>query len=429
MPVIVWFRQDLRLADNPALTAAVASGEPVIPVYVHGAETVSGAASRWWLNGSLEALARDLGRLGSALVLRRGNPSGVVPALARETGASTVFWSRCYEPAAVARDKALTADLAASGVGVRSFAAALLAEPWEVTTAVGEPYKVFTPFWRTLSGREVPRPSPAPRALRPAPAIASDDLASWNLRPAKPDWAAGLRAAWTPGEGAAAARLADFLDRAIIAYKAARDFPARDATSRLSPHLHWGEISPRQIWHAAKLHADAHPETAAGVAAFLRELGWRDFSQHLLYHWPGIAEKAWKPEFARFPWVPNDGVFRAWARGLTGYPIVDAGMRELWRTGIMHNRVRMISASFLVKDMMIDWREGARWFEDTLVDADIASNRGGWQWVAGSGADAAPFFRIFNPVTQGEKFDAGGDYVRRHVPELEELDGRFIHRP
>jgi deoxyribodipyrimidine photo-lyase len=208
-----------------------------------------------------------------------------------------------------------------------------------------------------------------------------------------------------------------------------RDVPAASATSRLSPHLHWGEISPRRIWHAARLHADVHPEAAPGIAAFLRELGWREFSQHLLYHWPDMAARSWKPEFDRFPWVSDETLFCAWSRGLTGYPIVDAGMRELWTTGTMHNRIRMIAASFLVKDLMIDWREGARWFEDTLVDADIASNRGGWQWVAGSGADAAPFFRIFNPVTQGEKFDASGDYVRRHVPELARLDRRFIHKP
>lgn len=429
MTVIVWFRRDLRMADNLALSAAAAPGEPVIPLYLHDEATAPGAASRWWLHGSLEALARDLAILGAPLLLRRGNPAEAIPALAREVGAKTIFWNRCYEPADIARDKALKAEMSASGITVKSFGASLLAEPWEVKTAAGDPYKVFTPFWRTLSGMEVARPLPAPQALTPAPALPSEDLAAWNLRPTKPDWASGLRAAWTPGEKGAATRLAGFLDGPVAGYAEARDYPARDATSRLSPHLHWGEISPRQIWQAAKLHADAHPETALGVAAFLRELGWRDFAHHLLYHWPHMAERAWKPEFDRFPWTPDDALFRAWKRGRTGYPIVDAGMRELWQTGTMHNRVRMIVASFLVKDLMIDWREGARWFEDTLVDADLANNRGGWQWVAGSGADAAPFFRIFNPVSQGEKFDADGAYVRRFVPELAALDTRFIHKP
>ena len=257
MAVIVWFRRDLRMADSPALAAAAASGEPVVPLYLHDEAAAPGAASRWWLHGSLEALARDLARLGAPLLLRRGNPADALPTLAREVGAKAIFWNRCYEPADIARDKALKADLSASGIAVKSFGASLLAEPWEVKTAAGDPYKVFTPFWRTLSGMEIARPLPAPRALPPAPPLPSDDLAAWNFRPSKPDWASGLRAAWTPGEKGAAARLVGFLDGPVAAYAEARDYPARDATSRLSPHLHWGEISPRQIWHAAKLHADA----------------------------------------------------------------------------------------------------------------------------------------------------------------------------
>lgn len=430
MSVIVWFRQDLRLADNPALTSAVASGEPVVPVYVLEPGMLLGGASRWWLHGSLEALARDLARLGAPLILRRGAASDVIPVLLRETGARAIRWNRCYEPRAIARDRHLKATLTGQGVDVQSFNGSLLAEPWQIRNLAGEAYKVFTPFWRALLGHAPFAASrPAPLALKAGPAIPSDDLANWNLRPEKPDWADGLRAVWTPGERAAATRLADFLDDSAGEYKDRRDFPGDAATSRLAPHLHWGEISPRQIWHAAAMRAEAQPATASGIAAFQRQLGWRDFSAHLLYHWPDIVEHSWKPEYENFPWQNDETLFRAWTRGRTGYPVVDAGMRELWRTGTMHNRVRMIVASFLIKDLLIDWRRGAAWFEDTLIDADLANNRGGWQWVAGSGADASPFFRIFNPVTQGEKFDPDGDYVRAHLPELERLDARFIHMP
>jgi len=430
MPVIVWFRQDLRLADNPALTAAVATGEEVVPVYILDPDATPGAASRWWLHGSLEALGAELAKWGPALVLRRGRAADVMPALLHETEARAVYWNRCYEPVAVGRDRKLKATLSAGGIDARSFNAALLAEPWELKTGTGGPYKVFTPFWRALLARGTfDAPLAPPQALRPAAPVASDRLADWNLRPSKPDWSSGLRAAWRPGEREAASRLARFLDDLAGSYAEARDLPGADATSRLSPHLHFGELSPRQIWAAATACSHAAPEAAKGVEAFLREVGWREFSHHLIYHWPEMVEKAWKPDYESFPWERNEGHLAAWRRGLTGYPIVDAGMRELWTTGYMHNRVRMIAASFLVKDLLIDWREGARWFEDTLVDADLANNRGGWQWVAGSGADAAPFFRIFNPVTQGQKFDADGVYVRRHVPELARLDARFVHRP
>jgi len=429
MPTIVWFRQDLRLADNPALAAAAARG-PVLPIYVLDPAGGMGGASRWWLHGSLSALSRDLAKLGAPLILRRGDASEILAALAAQTGADAVFWNRCYEPDTIARDKALKASLAARGLEARSFNAALLAEPWEVKTGSGEPYKVFTPFWRALSAcAPFEAPLPAPKRLTPVAHVESDDLDAWPLRPTKPDWAGGLRETWRPGEGEAARRLSAFLDELVADYAAARDLPSVEATSRLSPHLHFGEISPRQIWHAADVFARAEPAAALGINAFLRELGWREFSHHLLFHWPDIVERAWKPAFDDFPWERNAAALAAWRKGLTGYPIVDAGMRELWHTGYMHNRVRMVAASFLIKDLMIDWREGARWFEGTLVDADLANNRASWQWVAGSGADAAPFFRIFNPVMQGEKFDADGAYVRRWVPELARLDSRFIHKP
>ncbi len=430
MPVILWFRQDLRLADNPALTAAVETGEEIIALYILDTDNTLGGASRWWLHGSLEALAADLGRRGVTLTLRRGRATDIVPALAREAKASAVFWNRCYDPVAIADDEKLAPALAASGVSARSFNGALLLEPSELKTDSGGPFKVFTPFWRALAAQApFDAPLPAPKKIRAGSPVPSDRLASWGLRSAKPDWAAGLRETWKPGETEAAARLTRFLDGPVSLYAEARDYPAVAATSRLSPHLHFGEISPRQIWAAAEAARHAMPRTANGVEAFLRELAWREFSIHLLHHWPGIVEHAWKPAFDEFPWVEDETHLRAWRKGLTGYPIVDAGMRELWTTGYMHNRVRMIAASFLVKDLLIHWRHGAEWFEDTLVDADLANNRGGWQWVAGSGADAAPYFRVFNPVLQGEKFDADGDYIRRHVPELARLDRRFIHRP
>ena len=430
MPVIVWFRQDLRLADNPALTAAVATGEEILPLYILDDAIRLGGASDWWLQGSLEALSDELMKRGAPLVLRRGQAAVILPALVAETKASAVFWNRCYDPSSIARDKALKQALGSSVVEVKSFNGSLLAEPWELQTGSGGPYKVFTPFWRSLAARApFAMPLPAPGRLRGAAQAPSDDLHWWNLRPARPDWAGGLRTAWKPGEKHAAARLSHFLDELAAGYATLRDFPAVEGTSRLSPHLHFGEISPRQIWAAADAASHTRPEASGGIMSFLREVGWREFTHHLIYHWPEMLDHAWKPEFENFPWMHDETHLSVWQRGRTGYPIVDAGMRELWTTGYMHNRVRMISASFLVKDLLIHWRSGAEWFEDTLVDADLANNRAGWQWVAGSGADAAPYFRIFNPVTQGEKFDADGQYIRRYVPELAGLDSRYIHRP
>jgi len=435
-PLILWFRQDLRLNDNPALSAAAASGRPVIALYVLDTamrDWAMGGASRWWLHHSLDQLGAALRqRYGIALLLRRGDPEAVVTALAQETDARAVHWNRCYEPAAVARDTRLKAALQESGIETGSHNAALLFEPWQVKTQAGGWFKVFSPFWRAC--RALPEPATPPRApqtltpwLRP---LASDALTDWGLLPHRPDWAGGLREAWTPGEAGAAARLQDFLDEALTSYAQGRDRPDRAATSKLSPHLHFGEISPRQIWHAIRMKVDTGGLTVGSNAEkFLAELGWREFSYHLLYHFPALPQRSFRDDFEAFPWDNRPRLLQAWQQGRTGYPIVDAGMRELWHTGWMHNRVRMIVASFLVKHLRQDWRQGAAWFWDTLVDADLANNAASWQWVAGSGADAAPYFRIFNPILQGEKFDSRGDYVRRWVPEIAALPDKYIHKP
>lgn len=437
MTTLLWFRSDLRLTDNPALAAALAQGAPVAPVFILDDEDAgawkAGGASRWWLHHSLAGLARDLEQRGSRLILRRGRAEDEIPRLAHELQATSVVWNRRYEPWAVARDERLKSALKSVGVAARSFNAALLAEPWEVMNGKGEPYRVFTPFWKALRARlDLPPASQAPQRV-PAPAAwpASDDLPVWDLLPTRPDWAGGLAETWTPGEAGALERLDAFAGGASLDYDRARNLPGREGTSRLSPHLHFGEIGPRQVWRA--LTAAALAQTGdlmpAGVEVFLSEIAWREFSHHLLFHAPTLPEQPLRPDFAHFGWATDPKAFRAWSRGRTGYPIVDAGMRQLWTTGWMHNRVRMIVASFLIKDLLIDWREGQAWFWDTLVDADLANNAASWQWVAGSGADASPYFRIFNPVTQGEKFDPDGAYVRRWVPELAGLPDKSIHAP
>ncbi|WP_159730819.1 deoxyribodipyrimidine photo-lyase [Methylosinus sp. Ce-a6] len=429
-PAILWFRRDLRLADHPALSAAVASGAPLVPAFIldeaEGGDWRLGAAARWWLHESLAALSRDLAKLGAPLTLRRGDAEAELLRLVEETGAASVYWSRLYEPWASARDARIEARLSERGVATKSFAGALLAEPGSIRNAEGRPFRVFTPFWRKLA--ETPQPaSPlaAPKRIRAAPAPASERLEAWRLRPKKPDWAAGLREAWRPGEATARRRLAHFLRNGAGAYARLRDFPAEDGASRLSPHLHWGEISPLQIWSAAHSAAVG----AEGRAAFLRELGWREFCHHLIAAHPEMPDAPLDKAFARFPWASDARALEAWKKGETGYPLVDAAMRQLWRTGYMHNRLRMVAASFLVKHLLLPWREGELWFWDTLVDADLANNSANWQWVAGCGADAAPYFRIFNPVLQGQKFDPEGAFVRRFVPELARLDAKYIHKP
>jgi deoxyribodipyrimidine photo-lyase len=431
-PVILWFRRDLRLNDNPALHAAAATGAPVIPLYILDDEAAGpwapGAVARWWLHHSLSALGASLHTRGAALVLRRGPAAAVLSDLIHETGAAGLFWNHCYEPWAMARDEAIEADLSRRGLTVSTHNATQLIAPHIPRTKTGNPYKVFKPFWNALrAGPEPARPHPAPHAL-PAPATRprSDRLADWSLLPTAPDWAGGLRETWIPGEAAARQRLDDWLTEALAAYETARNLPARDGSSRLSPHLHWGEIGPRQVWYAVRART-GHLDSAA--EAFLRELGWRDFSTCLLHHFPDMPDQPLDRRFAQFPWLRDDSALRAWQRGRTGYPIVDAGMRQLWHTGWMHNRVRMIVGSFLVKDLMLPWQAGEAWFWDTLVDADLANNTVNWQWVAGCGADASPFFRIFNPVTQGEKFDPDGAYIRRYVPELARLPDKYIHHP
>ncbi len=422
-PAIVWFRQDLRLADNPALSAAVESGRPIIFLYILDDETPAkwriGAAQRWWLHKSLTALDAELRRKGSSLILRRGGAAAVLTELIAETGAELLCWNRCYEPFAVERDKALKTNLS---IEIQSFGAALLHEPWEVKTGSGDPFKVFTPFWRAARAMPVRAALAAPRRLKPyEPPIASDPLEAWALTPGRPNWALGFETEWRPGEAGARKALERFVDERMTEYPGARDQLDQRGTSELSPHLHFGEITPAQIAAAVG--------DGAGSDKFMSEIGWRDFSHSLLFHWPTLPESNWRASFDAFPWVNDKALLRAWQRGETGYPVVDAGMRQLWATGWMHNRARMIVASFLIKHLLTDWREGQAWFWDTLVDADLANNAASWQWVAGSGADAAPYFRIFNPVTQGERFDPDGAYVRRWVPELAKLDTKFIHKP
>jgi len=427
MKSIVWFRQDLRLADNPALAHAAEKGA-VVPVYIldeSAGERAIGGASRWWLHHSLEALAKSLG----GLVILRGNPRDLLPELARKTQAQGIYWNRCYEPHAIARDTAIKQRLTRDGFDVASFNGSLLFEPWTVQTKDGGPYKVYSPFWRACLQLPLQAPRPAPRvevARTDGLGVALEDL---GLLPVKPNWAKDFAREWTPGEDGARNRLDAFLDDGIDGYAKLRNRPDLPHTSRLSPHLHFGEISPRQIWAAARARAESEGALRKDVEKFLAELGWREFSYHLLYHFPELPDRNWRRAFDAYPWTKDTKQLAAWQRGKTGYPIVDAGMRELWATGYMHNRVRMVVASFLIKHLRIDWRRGEAWFWDTLVDADLANNAASWQWVAGSGADAAPYFRIFNPMQQGRKFDPDGVYVRRWCPELARLPDAHLHAP
>lgn len=420
---LVWLRDDLRVGDNPALHAAVERGEKTVICYVLDEESEGirphGGAAKWWLHHSLAALAEELESRGASLVLRRGPAASVIPALVDEIAATAVFWNRRYS-AAREIDAALKTALKEDGIEVHSLPGALLNEPWTVTTGEGKPFRVFTPFWRASLAKGEPRkPYPAPREIDGVRGTASDDLDEWALLPTKPDWAGGLREAWEPGEKAAHRQLDAFLADTIELYSGHRDEPGVDATSRLSPRLRWGELSPFQIWHRTMDAADT-PTKRKNATSFLREVGWRDFNWNILFHQPDLATKNFRPEFDAFPWEkPTEETLGAWKTGHTGIPLVDAGMRELWTTGVMHNRIRMVTASFLIKNLLIDWRIGEQWFWDCLVDADEASNPGNWQWVAGSGADAAPYFRVFNPVLQADKFDKKRVYQLRWVPELD----------
>ena len=431
--IILWFRKDLRLQDNAALSTAVSQGLTIIPVYIREPQEAAtgplGAAQAWWLHHSLTALSASLEKLGSRLLLRSGPAQEVIPALMAETGASGIYWNRRYDPNGIAIDKQIKEAYCQHGLGVKSFAGQILHEPTRLKTGAGNNFRVYTPFWKAFeASTEPPEPIPAPQAIAAPDAWpSSDDLKDWKLVPTKPNWAARFPEFWTPGEDGAQKRLAAFIESGLAGYRTLRDCPDKPNVSMLSPHLALGEISPATIWHATRGLTDSH--SAEDVIHFRKELIWRDFSYHLLFHFPALRNKNWNPKFDAFPWRDAPEALEKWQRGQTGYPIVDAGMRQLWQTGFMHNRVRMITASFLIKDLLIDWREGERWFRDTLVDADPASNAASWQWVAGSGADAAPFFRIFNPVSQGEKFDPEGQYVRRFVPELKDMPAKFIHKP
>jgi deoxyribodipyrimidine photo-lyase len=432
---LVWLRRDLRLSDHAALQAACAAHERVLPVYIHSPREegawAPGAASRWWLHRSLRSLGRALEERGGQLYLAAGDTLGELNRLVAQSGARAIYWTRCYEPALIERDSAIKAELRRRGTLVESLPGNLLLEPWQVSGSQQRAYRVFTPFWRKLQSR-VPavRPLSQPRPRGWAKLAGSLPLDALELEPRLP-WANGLEQTWRPGEAGARARLRSFCERALADYDAGRDRPADPGTSRLSPHLHFGEITPRQIHHA--LHGRAARAGAAGKAgieAYLRQLGWREFAHHMLYHFPGTCERNFNRRFDAFPWAEADeAVLERWRRGLTGVPLVDAGMRELWRTGWMHNRVRMIAASFLTKNLRLHWLHGARWFWDTLVDADLANNTLGWQWVAGSGADAAPYFRVFNPLTQAARFDAEAVYLKRWLPELAGLSARQLHEP
>jgi deoxyribodipyrimidine photo-lyase len=433
-PSIAWFRNDLRLADNPALQAAIRRAAAIVPVFIHAPEEEApwspGGASRWWLHQSLDALDASLRAINARLIIRRGPTLDSLRALVKETGAGAVFWNRRYEPAVIARDANIKATLLADGLKVETFNGALLHEPWTIQNRSGKPFQVFTPFWKHCLAQSDPvEPLTAPRKIVvPKMWPKSVALEALELEP-KIEWAEGMRAAWQPGETGASAQLERFLIVAFANYTIDRNRPDLTGTSRLSPHLHFGEISPRQIWHALR-----RPSESGGLAnwresQFLTEVGWREFAHHLLFHFPHTANEPLRANFKKFPWRDDTVFLKAWQKGKTGYPIVDAGMRELWATGWMHNRLRMIVGSFLVKDLLLSWREGAAWFWDTLVDADLAQNTMGWQWTAGCGADAAPYFRVFNPISQGEKFDPSGDYVRRWCPELAKLPDEWLHRP
>ncbi|QDT71854.1 cryptochrome/photolyase family protein [Lacipirellula limnantheis] len=434
---IVWLRQDLRLADQPALRRAASRGR-VIPVYIYAPEEEGdwppGGASRWWLHHSLESLDEQLRQLGSRLIRRRGTTQDILNELLEETGATAVYWNRRYEPAAIERDKTVKAALLAMGVQAESFNGSLLYEPWTIRTKQDAPYQVFTPFWKACLATETVHESlPAPRELVSPPkwpkSLPLDEL---ELLPSN-SWDAQFYETWQAGAPAAERRLRQFVNETVRRYHEDRDRADFDGSSRLSPHLHFGELSPRQIWAAVEKSSGKVPagksKLGQGAEVFLKEVGWREFAYHLLYHFPSTTKEPLREQFRRFPWRRSATELWSWQRGQTGFPIVDAAMRQLWATGYMPNRTRMIVASFLTKDLRLSWQQGARWFWDTLVDADLANNTLGWQWTAGCGADAAPYFRVFNPTMQAEKADPHGDYIRRWVPELATLPTKWLREP
>ena len=420
MTALVWFRQDLRLSDNPALYHAAKAHDDIILLYVFDDTTPwpMGAAQRWWLHHSLMALQKQLKKSNIALTLKRGDARKILLALCEQHHISAVYWNRCYEPDAIARDSKIKEQLKDKQISVQSYNGSLLHEPWQILNKQGSYFKVFTPFWTAcclspIDATILPKPK-----LTQKTRVPSDNLDDWHLLPTQPNWAIDFSKHWQPGELHAHQQLNTFIEQQLQGYTTKRDIPASNATSYLSPHLHFGEISPKQIWHTIKSLEALQPHLENPGEHFIRQLGWREFSYHLLYHFPKLPEQNFRSEFDHFKWSTNKKLLTAWQQGNTGFPIVDAGMRELWHTGYMHNRVRMIAASFLVKDLLIDWRHGAAWFWDTLVDADLANNSMSWQWVAGCGVDAAPYFRIFNPTLQSKKFDPQHEYIRRWIPDL-----------
>ncbi len=428
---LFWFRQDLRCQDNPALALACRNHQKLIPIYIREPkpDLSMGLAQQWWLHHSLHSLKKDLNKVGLDLCFRHAEPLSLLKELITQYQIEAVYWSRRYEPMHIARDQLIKAELKAMGIKVISCNSSLLQEPWEVSNQSGSFFKVFTPYWRQCLRQIQESPLIQISEWPLNQPVSSESLAEWNLLPQHPNWAEEFSQHWRPGETAALAKLEQFMTCQLQGYKERRNEPATSGTSRLSPHLHFGEISPHQIWAAMQQVMQDPDNDSLSVQTYLSELGWREFSYYLLYHYPQLMDIDFKSQFDRFPWQEDDTHLKLWQKGLTGYPIVDAGMRELWRTGYMHNRVRMIVASFLTKDLMIDWRKGAAWFWDTLLDADLANNSASWQWVAGSGADAAPYYRIFNPVLQGEKFDPQGEYVKRWIPELASVSKQWVHKP
>lgn len=425
MRTICWFRQDLRIADHPALSHACSQGE-VIPVFILDQDDRKlGGASKWWLHHSLKALEKTLG----ALIVKSGNPKSVLDDLAKQYEADAIYWNRSYEPHSVNRDTELKTHFKTQGIEVQSFTGSVLYEPWEIETGTGGPYKVYTPFWKSIQAKGFPKPLPAPIISLAKIEVDHNAIDKLDLLPNNPNWAKDWETLWTPGENGAHLQTETFLEHGINGYGELRNRPDLPNVSRLSPHIHFGEISPRSLVAISSFFVDKVQKYASDINKFQAEIAWRDFANHLMFHFPNITEENWKPAFDYYPWRDDEIQLKAWQQGMTGYPMVDAGMRELWHTGYMHNRIRMLVGSFLVKHLQMHWKHGEAWFWDTLLDADLANNTSSWQWIAGSGADAAPYFRIFNPLTQGPKFDPNGEYVRQWCPELSELPNKVIHAP
>lgn len=428
---IFWFRQDLRCYDNPALTVACKNHQQLIPLYIKEATPAlpMGGAQQWWLHHSLGSLKNTLEKVNLQLCLKSGDPLTLLKDLIEKYGVDSVYWNRCYEPMHSARDQLIKTELKTLGIKVMSFNGSLLNEPWEILNQSGHYFKVFTPYWRHCLQRMQVRPLTSVSKWPSSPQMVSESLEEWALLPKNPNWAKEFSQHWQPGEDGALTNLSFFISEHLRNYKEFRNNPSHSVNSKLSPHLHFGEISPQQIWFAVQQAMQEPHCNLMSAETYLSQLGWREFSYQLLYHYPQLMDSNFKRQFDDFPWQEDETALKNWQKGLTGYPIIDAGMRELWHTGYMHNRVRMVVASFLTKDLLIDWRKGAAWFWDTLLDADLANNSASWQWVAGSGVDAAPYYRIFNPVLQGEKFDPLGEYVKRWVPELAEVSTKWVHKP